>query len=320
MRAWVSNKYFWEKLISDTLQEILHNVDFASRWDDAHFVWKPTLKGFDQLERLLACNGIVNHLMHNNFLTMKDNLAHTLTKHSKQHLAPSTHTLKNPHRPFDLALQTEHMMTQGNQSLIAKPATAFEGRGIIVASSPQRMMQQLQDFRVPDRMVVQELLPPCLHHGKKFDLRALVLVDQRKRVFMYSSVSARIAREKYSIDIHRSVVTNVTEGSGVVFLEELDVPSDMHQRIKDIVSQLFSKQIVDELAGEYCDCTYEVFGLDFQLTPYNALYLLEVNENPGLQCGVNDAVDADRRFAIREMLQIVLNQRGTITRWEQVHN
>lgn len=316
LRAYVSKKYSWDGVVLQCLYQLVPKLELLSQWDSANFVWKPTRKGFEQFNRLLSANGLVNHLQHSDsMLTKKDCLQHTLQRYSMEYLTPKTLVLDGINEVDQVVQSFKYDM-----ELIAKPANGFEGKGIIVARSPLSLQDQIRKAEKQERMVVQELLPPMLHNEKKYDLRALVFVDQWKRVHLYCSIAVRLAADRYKLSSWKSVVTNVNKGSSVLGLNAVDAPCDTYNRIREVIQDLFNQRLTSELCGQYAACTFEVFGLDFQLTSANSLYLLEVNENPGLQCHCNESIDADRREAVLEMLAVVLHckEASACQKWEEI--
>jgi hypothetical protein len=162
----------------------------------------------------------------------------------------------------------------------------------------------IDDKPVGSQWVVQKYIEkPLLIEGRKFDVRAYVLVTPSLDVYMYETAYVRTSSTQYSLHDLRDRALHLTndavqcktggygefEDSNKLTLEDMqarigpgyDVGGKLYPRMRDIARHVFGALggLLNPQGLSYC---FELFGLDFMLDEGGAVSLIEVNTSPAL--------------------------------------
>ena len=236
---------------------------------------------------------------------------------------------------------------------IAKPDSAHSGEGVRVCAGVQAALAAVATGMggggggtvsqsggvTATEWVIQKYIeaPALINGGRKFDIRLLVLIDDKSRVWMYPQGLARAASVPYSTDADAPRASHITNSSvqkhvaGTVdtlsfkgldswFKEcgncagtitaprPLSVMLDLIPRWRAIAGAVFSAGSNAMLigGGGTLLSTFELFGLDILLDEDGRSWLLEVNTNPGFDdFGSTDAARLYRR-ALKGLVTLVV--------------
>ena len=162
-----------------------------------------------------------------------------------------------------------------------------------------------------DFIVLQKYLDnPLLYNGRKFDIRCYVLVDYCFNVFMCREGHLKACSQKYDLndlDIFKHI-TNYSlqkrckdfakyeQGNEISFnkfIELLDNTSKVKGRGKKIFNKIYSKMkeeiqismnaIGRKLKGIPKVLSFQIFGYDFIIDKEYNPWILEINDNPGME-------------------------------------
>jgi tubulin polyglutamylase TTLL9 len=166
-----------------------------------------------------------------------------------------------------------------------------------------------------DVMVQRYLENPCLYKGRKFDMRAFMVVISAKPWFVYAHPGyTRVSLEQFTMDDfgqktkeargrhltnlaiqkksplwkdHKNDCVLTAEELAAYLMEQGKVASveDYHQRVTSKINEIMRLmwlQIKDRLDRKF-GC-FEVFGFDFMLDEGLNPHFLEVNMNPAMFC------------------------------------
>ena len=162
-----------------------------------------------------------------------------------------------------------------------------------------------------DFIIIQKYLDiPLLYYGRKFDIRCYVLVDYCYNVFMCREGHLKACSQKYDLN-DLNVFTHITnyslqkrckdfakyeqgnEISFKKFIELLDNTSKIKNRGKKIFNKIYSKMkeeiqismnaVGRKLKGIPKVLSFQIFGYDFIIDKEYNPWILEINDNPGLE-------------------------------------
>ena len=162
-----------------------------------------------------------------------------------------------------------------------------------------------------DFIVIQKYLDsPLLYYGRKFDIRCYVLVDYCFNVYMCREGHLKACSQQYDLN-DLDIFTHITnyslqkrckdfakyeqgnEISFKKFIELLDNTNIIKGRGKKIFNKIYSKMkeeiqismnsIGRKLKGIPKVLSFQIFGYDFIIDKEYNPWILEINDNPGLE-------------------------------------
>ena len=160
-------------------------------------------------------------------------------------------------------------------------------------------------------ILIQKYLDsPLLYYGRKFDIRCYVLVDYCFNVYMCREGHLKACSQKYDLN-DLNIFTHITnyslqkrckdfakyeqgnEISFKKFIELLDNTSKIKGRGKKIFNKIYSKMkeeiqismnaVGRRLKGVPKVLSFQIFGYDFIIDKEYNPWILEINDNPGLE-------------------------------------
>ena len=160
-------------------------------------------------------------------------------------------------------------------------------------------------------ILIQKYLDnPLLYYGRKFDIRCYVLVDFCFNVYMCREGHLKACSQKYDLS-DLDIFTHITnyslqkrckdfakyeqgnEISFKKFIELLDNTSKIKGRGKKIFNRIYSKMkeeiqismnaVGRRLKGVPKVLSFQIFGYDFIIDKEYNPWILEINDNPGLE-------------------------------------
>ena len=160
-------------------------------------------------------------------------------------------------------------------------------------------------------ILIQKYLDsPLLYYGRKFDIRCYVLVDYCFNVYMCREGHLKACSQKYDLN-DLNIFTHITnyslqkrckdfakyeqgnEISFKKFIELLDNTSKIKGRGKKIFNKIYSKMkeeiqismnaVGRRLKGVPKVLSFQIFGYDFIVDKEYNPWILEINDNPGLE-------------------------------------
>ena len=160
-------------------------------------------------------------------------------------------------------------------------------------------------------ILIQKYLDsPLLYYGRKFDIRCYVLVDYCLNVYMCREGHLKACSQKYDLN-DLNIFTHITnyslqkrckdfskyeqgnEISFKKFIELLDNTSKIKGRGKKIFNKIYSKMkeeiqismnaVGRRLKGVPKVLSFQIFGYDFIIDKDYNPWILEINDNPGLE-------------------------------------
>ena len=160
-------------------------------------------------------------------------------------------------------------------------------------------------------ILIQKYLDsPLLYYGRKFDIRCYVLVDYCFNVYMCREGHLKACSQKYDLN-DLNIFTHITnyslqkrckdfskyeqgnEISFKKFIELLDNTSKIKGRGKKIFNKIYSKMkeeiqismnaVGRRLKGVPKVLSFQIFGYDFIIDKDYNPWILEINDNPGLE-------------------------------------
>lgn len=194
---------------------------------------------------------------------------------------------------------------RGQRVWIVKPGAMNRGNGIEVMDSFEALRAFIEDKPLGSLWVVQKYIEdPLLVDGRKFDIRAYVLVEPLcGRVLMCEDCYVRTSSTAYaltdlkdrSLHLTNDAVQSKTdqygqhEDANKLTMQALqakvgagyDVRGRIVPRMREIAADTFAAvgPLLNPQAFRYC---YELFGLDFMVDAAGAVYLIEINTSPAL--------------------------------------
>ena len=162
-----------------------------------------------------------------------------------------------------------------------------------------------------DFIVIQKYLDsPLLYYGRKFDIRCYILVDYCFNVYMCREGHLKACSQQYDLN-NLDIFTHITnyslqkrckdfakyeqgnEISFKKFIELLDNNDIIKNRGKKIFNKIYSKMkeeiqismnaIGRKLKGIPKVLSFQIFGYDFIVDKEYNPWILEINDNPGLE-------------------------------------
>ena len=162
-----------------------------------------------------------------------------------------------------------------------------------------------------DFIIIQKYLDsPLLYYGRKFDIRCYVLVDYCFNVYMCREGHLKACSQQYDLN-DLNIFTHITnyslqkrckdfakyeqgnEISFKSFIELLDTTTKIKGRGKKIFNKIYSKMkeeiqismtaIGRKLKGLPKVLSFQIFGYDFIIDKEYNPWILEINDNPGLE-------------------------------------
>ena len=160
-------------------------------------------------------------------------------------------------------------------------------------------------------ILIQKYLDsPLLYYGRKFDIRCYVLVDYCFNVYMCREGHLKACSQKYDLN-DLNIFTHITnyslqkrckdfakyeqgnEISFKKFIELLDNTSKIKGRGKKIFNKIYSKMkeeiqismnaVGRRLKGVPKVLSFQIFGYDFIIDKEYNPWILEINDNPGIE-------------------------------------
>ena len=162
-----------------------------------------------------------------------------------------------------------------------------------------------------DFIIIQKYLDsPLLYYGRKFDIRCYVLVDFCFNVYMCREGHLKACSQQYDLN-NLDIFTHITnyslqkrckdfakyeqgnEISFKKFIELLDNTTKIKGRGKKIFNKIYSKMkeeiqlsmnsVGRKLKGIPKVLSFQIFGYDFIIDKEYNPWILEINDNPGLE-------------------------------------
>ncbi|KAG1663399.1 hypothetical protein FOA52_011677 [Chlamydomonas sp. UWO 241] len=254
---------------------------------------------------------VVNRIDNHKEVVTKSGLAANLALLAQQADAPSwipeTHVLSQG-SPKDQAsfkrAYERHTKARSGMTWIVKPTNANRGNGIEVFNKVDKVLSHVNTRKPGAKSIVQKYIDePLLVHGRKFDLRAYVLVTPNGEVFLHREAYVRTCGTPYVLDdlsnkaahLTNDAVQKKTEEYGLhedhckLSLDELqaavgdavDVHGAVRAQMVDCVRRLFGL-VAPKLNPRRLAHCFELFGLDFMIDAKGRVFLIEVNTSPAL--------------------------------------
>ena len=160
-----------------------------------------------------------------------------------------------------------------------------------------------------DKIIIQKYIEkPLLYKGRKCDMRVWVLVTQNLKVYFFKEGHLKTCSISFDIN-SKDAYTHITnysfqkdneyfekyeKGNEVPFYEfqkfidekypekNYKIKINLYSQIKEIVS-LSMKSVKDQINKNNNTYQFEIFGYDFMLDENFNLFLIEINDNPGLE-------------------------------------
>ena len=160
-----------------------------------------------------------------------------------------------------------------------------------------------------DKIIIQKYIEkPLLYKGRKCDMRVWVLVTQNLKVYFFKEGHLKTCSISFDIN-SKDAYTHITnysfqkdneyfekyeKGNEVPFYEfqkfidekyaekNYKIKINLYSQIKEIVS-LSMKSVKDQIDKNNNTFQFEIFGYDFMLDENFNLFLIEINDNPGLE-------------------------------------
>ena len=286
-----------------------------------HLKWTE-LKSHIDYDRFQEGKQLANHISSSSCITTKSGLLNTLRSYFGSSALKETSTelkkfFPETYRLSDCREQEKLLNTIGKDELwICKPTNSNQGKGIFLIKGKQELIDYIERRRRTNksrstRIVQRYISSPLLLHGRKFDIRAYLLVGSSRpyNVFFHSGY-LRLAVNPYdneSDDLtthltnqyvqkkhpNYSGFKNDTVWSMEQFQRYLDeegytekcglksdwVCTDLHERMKTLAHTIFKSaqtSLVPKIG------LFDLYGLDFMLDESFNVWLLEVNTNPAL--------------------------------------
>eukprot|EP00041_Stephanoeca_diplocostata_P022647 m.542371 g.542371 ORF g.542371 m.542371 type:complete len:653 (+) comp22119_c0_seq1:545-2503(+) len=234
----------------------------------------------------------------------------------------------------DAFVQTYFSHPEDNGTVfMVKPIDRGEGHGLYVASNLAEIEQGINEYISTAERIVQPYMEhPLLIHGKKFDIRAYVLVTSISplRVYLYDEGLVRFAATNYSKNATKTgakdqYLTNTSVGKLHALLKDLvwsfkrlweyfDANGQSSRQILDrihaaIVSVLmmsearFHEHFQQHLHGGDCTNCFQLLGVDVILDAALQPKIIEVNGLPSMQLSQNqgDAMDMADPYTMQKL-------------------
>ena len=173
--------------------------------------------------------------------------------------------------------------------------------------------REKNDLFVPiyccDKIIIQKYIErPLLYKGRKCDMRVWVLVTQNLKVYFFKEGHLKTCSISFDIN-SKDAYTHITnysfqkdneyfekyeKGNEVPFYEfqkfidkkypekNYKIKINLYSQIKEIVS-ISMKSVKDQINKNNNTFQFEIFGYDFMLDENFNLFLIEINDNPGLE-------------------------------------
>lgn len=239
------------------------------------------------------------------------------------------------------AAELQEFLDNGGGTVIVKPPTRGEGRGIYVAQKFEDIVNEANDparrrEHGASRVVQKMELAPALIKGRKFDLRCYVLITsmQPLRMYIWNDGLVRMAAHQYNVSqIHgsenrESWMTNtflnkafadvnsltlsfaeLTEGMREQGHSGRKVWNDVHEAIVDsflLGEPAMARYVQETLKGRPCTQCFQLLGVDVLLDERYKPSVIEVNGLPSMQLSNEKGgfVDSSRRYT-RLKLQLL---------------
>ena len=160
-----------------------------------------------------------------------------------------------------------------------------------------------------NKIIIQKYIEkPLLYKGRKFDMRIWVLVTHDLKVYFFKeghlktcSISFNINSEdaythitNYSFQKYNEYFQKYEKGNEVPFYEfqkyidekypdkNYKIKVNLYSQIKEIVA-ISMKSIKEQIGKNKNKYQFEIFGYDLMLDDNFNLFLIEINDNPGLE-------------------------------------
>ena len=160
-----------------------------------------------------------------------------------------------------------------------------------------------------DKIIIQKYIEkPLLYKGRKFDMRVWVLVTHNLKVYFFKeghlktcSISFDINSKdayshitNYSFQKYNEYFEKYEKGNEVPFYEfqkfidekypekNYKIKINLYSQIKEIVS-ISMKSVKEQINKNNNTFQFEIFGYDCMLDENFNLFLIEINDNPGLE-------------------------------------
>ncbi|XP_033626314.1 tubulin--tyrosine ligase-like [Asterias rubens] len=200
----------------------------------------------------------------------------------------------------------DRMNTLGEGSVwIAKSSAGAKGEGILIATSPEELIEFVDNQR--QSHVIQKYIedPLLLTDSRKFDIRCWVLLDHEYNIFLMKEGVLRTSSEPYDADDLTNTTSHLTnhciqeaqsqnygkyeEGNEMFFAEfnrflqetfdicmEDSILPQIHRIIRECLTAIKEEINTDGLEYD----SFQLFGFDFMLSRDFKVWLLEVNRAP----------------------------------------
>ncbi|KAI9251244.1 tubulin-tyrosine ligase family-domain-containing protein [Sporodiniella umbellata] len=277
----------------------LDHVTFTTESERADILWlSHDFSDFASLKPHQSINQIPNE----NCLTYKQNFSNLVRKTfgSPSWFMPTYNLMTELSEFVGDYLQSEE--ASETNIWITKPWNAARGIGLNITRNLSEIIR-CHDDTTP-RIAQRYLTSPCLYHGKKFDLRYIVLVRQSKPYLVagvYNMFWIRLANKKFNLkdlnDYERQFTVmnystfQMTQLDDKSFIRNMEkqypiqwenVQQDIHQVMKDALNAAVMQTHPLGLAGGQpieAD-TFAVYGFDIMLTSDFKPVILEINFAP----------------------------------------
>jgi hypothetical protein len=204
---------------------------------------------------------------------------------------------------------------------ILKPSVVDKAEIVLVVNNRKTLKKHLKEYPDIKEWVFQQYIErPLLVEGRKFHIRAYVLLVGDLEVYLFEEMLALFAMEDYNVEDVENVFSHITntcvqfghqnfdEDRCVKLLKEIqdemggeEVYQKVVSDIKDILREVF-KGFEQEFSGflPLPNC-FELFGVDFLVSEDHKTYILEFNAGPDLK-NTGDRLD----FIIEELIEDIV--------------
>ena len=308
----------------EALDSELWEAGTEENWDACWSIDMPKRAMFKQLDGKKT----INHIPGNNALTIKSNLAKTLSK-AKERVAglpqearysffPDTYSMPEDYFRFqEVAAQNPDWLW------IQKPKNLSRGRGIEVVQHPEAVPMD------SEWIIQRYLSEPHLWDGYKYVLRCYVLITSAEplRFYWYHEGFAKKTSEPYSTDDLSNAYCHLTNPDINEHNTDVEVPVVFHsfkhyrewlksegaddQKLFDELHDLIALTVIaaresfrsqSSKVGNDVDGAYELIGLDCMVDSDLKPWVLECNLSPSLATCSTTGEEANEETIIKSQL------------------
>lgn len=219
---------------------------------------------------------IFTQLPENRFINHKKELWKSLYKHYKndtKNITPTTYTFPEEYDKYSIECKNKKMILKSN---------THRQEGLFVTSNIQsKRFIELEKIIVAQTFMNDSLM----YDNRKITPRLYLIVEIRSNntecylyndgLVYYSNKDKDIASFYDSESLYKKNPLLISE---FVKKTNIDIYDSMKKTMNYLISLIKNRKYETNIKNRY----YELFGVDFHITPENRAYILEVNSGPGM--------------------------------------